>query len=178
MSKTPSDNLFRLVKSLTKPEKRYFKLYAMRHSAEENNYLRIFDVIDLQKKYDEAVVLKKFQKDAFAKKFPIAKSRLYETILRSLDAYHANSSIDAQLKKQLHCAEILYKKSLYSQCTKLLASARRMAVKHEKFPSLVEIFHWEKKLIEKDNYYREDEDSINNMQPLPSASVISMNTGI
>ena len=56
-------------------------------------------------------------------------------ILRALDAYHSNSSIDAQLKRTLHCAEILYKKSLYGQSKKLLDGAKKLAYKYDKHTS-------------------------------------------
>ena len=157
MSKKPTDNLFRLIKSMNKPEKRYFKIYASRHSSEENNYLKLFDAIEKQNEYNEESILKKFQKETFVKKFPIAKARLFDTVLRSPDAFHANSSIDAQLKRQLHFAEILYKKSLYDQCARMLESAKRLATKYEKYSTLSEIFHWQKKLIEKDNYSGHEE---------------------
>ncbi|MCX6291663.1 MAG: hypothetical protein NT126_07850 [Bacteroidetes bacterium] len=152
MSKKPSDNLHRLIRSMNKPEKRYFKIYASRHSSGTNNYLKIFEALDGQVTYDEEVLLKKFSKESFINKFSIAKARLFDTILRSLDAFHANSSIDAQLKRQLHFAEILYKKSLYDQCARMLSMARKLANKHEKYSSLSEIYHWEKKLIENYNY--------------------------
>ena len=160
MSKTPSDSLFRLIHSMSKSEKRHFKLYAGRHSVEENNYLKLFDAIDRQKSYDEGSILKKFSKETFTNRFPITKKRLYETVLRSLDAFHSQSSIDAQLKRELHFAEILYKKSLYNQCAKMLIAAKHTALKNEKHSSLAEIHHWQKKLIEKDNYLGQDEASI------------------
>ncbi|MCX6274071.1 MAG: hypothetical protein NTV09_02530 [Bacteroidetes bacterium] len=163
MSKTPSDSLFRLICSMSKSEKRHFKLYAGRHSVEENNYLKLFDAIEKQKSYDEGSILKKFSKETFINRFPITKKRLYETVLRSLDAFHSQSSIDAQLKRELHFAEILYKKSLYGQCAKILTSARHTAMKHEKHSSLAEIHHWQKKLIEKDNYLGQNEESISAM---------------
>jgi hypothetical protein len=163
MSKKPSDSLHRLIRSMNKAEKRYFKIYASRHSSEKNNYLKLFEAIETQDRYSEETILKNFSKESFIKKLPIAKARLFDTILRSLDAFHANSSIDAQLKRQLHFAEILYKKSLYDQCSRMLDAARRLATKHEKHSSLLEIFHWEKKLIEKDNYSGHEEEDLQNL---------------
>ncbi len=163
MSKTPSDSLFRLIRKMSKSEKRNFKLFASRHSVEENNYLKLFDAVERQRSYDETALLKKFSKEPFTNRFPITKKRLYEIVLRSLDAFHSHSSTDAQLKRELHFAEILYKKSLYNQCAKILHSAKHTALKHEKHSSLAEIHHWEKKLIEKDNYLGHNEDSINRM---------------
>ena len=114
MSNKASDQLFQLIKSLNKSEKRYFNLYASRHTlGEKNNYVILFDAIDKQNEYDEASILKQFKKEAFINKFSITKARLYDVILDSLTAFHSASSIDAQLKRDLHCAEILYKKTLY-----------------------------------------------------------------
>ncbi len=161
MSNKASENLHRLIKSLSKPEKRYFKIYSSRHTlGEKNNYQILFDAIDKQKEYDEEALKAFFAKEAFVKKFSIAKSRLYDAILRSLDAYHANSSIDAQLKRLIHCAEILYKKTLYNQSYKLLRSAKKLAYKHEKHTALLEILTWEKRLVEKDNYGTMGEEEI------------------
>lgn len=153
MSNKVSDHLFKLIKSLSKPEKRYFKIYSSRHTlGDKNNYQILFDAIDKQSAYDEDALKKRFAGEAFVNKFSIAKSRLYDAILRSLDAYHANSSTDAQLKRLLHNVEILYKKTLYTQSAKLLRSAKKMAIKYEKHTTLLEIQTWEKLLIEKDAY--------------------------
>lgn len=161
MSNRSSDQLFRLIKALTKQEKRHFKIFAARHTlGEQNNYVLLFDEFDKMDEYDEAALLKKFRKEAFVNNFSITKSRLYDTVLRSLDVYHHNSSVDAQLRKDLHCAEILYKKTLYEQCAKLLNSAKKLALKFEKHAILVEINKMEKDLVEKDNYSELDEEDI------------------
>ena len=161
MSVKVSENLHQLIRSLSKPEKRYFKLYSSRHIiGEQNNYVKLFDVIDKQKEYNEAALLQLFKKEVFIKQFSIAKSRLYDSILRSLDAYNSESSIDSQLKNMLHYAEILFKKTLYEQCVRILASAKKLATKYEKHIALLDIYRWEKELIEKDNYSGKSEQDI------------------
>src|SRR3989344_5905614 len=153
MSNTASDYLFKLIKSLNKSEKRYFSLYASRHTlGEKNNYAILFEAIDKQNEYDEDALLKQFKKEAFINKFSITKARLYYVVLNSLTAFHSASSIDAQLKRDLHCAEILYKKTLYEQCAKMLSSTKKVATRFERHSSLLEISLWEKKLIETENY--------------------------
>ncbi len=153
MSNKASDSLHRLIKAMTKPEKRYFKVFSSRHViGDQNNYQRLFDAIDRQQVYNEEQLLQKFAGEPFTRRFSIAKSRLYQSILRSLDAYHANSSIEAQIKRQIHAAEILYKKTLYAQAKKQLYSTRKLAEKHEKITSLIEISRWEKRIMEKDQY--------------------------
>ncbi len=153
MSNVVSDNLHKLVKSLTKAEKRYFKVFSSRHIiGDNNNYELLFDAIDKQEVYDEEKLLRKFKDKSFTQRFSISKNRLYAAILKSLDSFHGESSIQAQLHKQLHAIEILYHKSLYDQCLKLLNSARKIAENHECFLLLMEIQRWEKRVLEKDHY--------------------------
>ncbi len=162
MSNKASDHLHKLIKSMSKPEKRYFKVFSSRHIiGEENNYQALFDAIDKQEDYDEEKLLKKFKDRVFVQRFSIAKNRLYNALLKSLDSFHANSSVEAQLHRQVHSAEILYNKSLYDQSLKVLLSAKKVAEKHELYSVLAEIFKWEKRIIEKSNY-----DVINNEQEL------------
>ena len=161
MSNKASESLHRLIKSLSKSEKRYFNLYSSRHTlGDKNNNLILFEAIDKQIVYDEDALLKQFKKESFVKLFSITKTRLYDLILDSLIAYHAKSSVDAQLKRDLHCAEILYKKTLYDQCSKLLSSTKKMAQKYERHSSLLEINLWEKRLMEQNNYEGKSDDSI------------------
>ena len=146
MSKTISDVLHRFIKSLSPTEKRYFKLFAARHTiGNKNEYLKMFEAIDKMEAYDETALRKTFRRLKAKNSFSIAKNRLYETILRSLDAFHSESSVDVQLRSQLHYAEILYKKSLYDECHKMLLKSKKLAVRYEKHSILLDIYKWEKK---------------------------------
>ncbi len=153
MANKSSDQLHRLIHSMTKPEKRYFKIHTSKNMAgESGNYQLLFDVIAKQEEYDEEKILQKFRKEAFVQRFPITKNRLYNVVLKSLDAFHSNSSADARLKRQIHYAEILYKKSLYDQALKILQGARKMAEDLEQWSTLLEISKWEKRMMERQNY--------------------------
>ncbi len=153
MSKPASDHLFRLIKSLTTAEKRYFKIFASRHSiGGKNEYVNLFDAIDKQDQYNEAKLHGHFKSHTFRHSPAIAKNRLYETILKSLHAYHGDSSVDVELQRLLHSVEILFKKSLYDECRKMVLKAKKIATRYEKHFILFEIFRWEKKLLEKDAY--------------------------
>ncbi|NQX91119.1 MAG: hypothetical protein HRT74_03105 [Flavobacteriales bacterium] len=153
MSNKASDSIFKLIKSMTKPEKRYFKVYSSKNaSGQTNNYLKIFDAIDRQKEYNEEKLLDKFKDEPFINMVSITKNRLYQSILKSLDAYHSTSSVEAQIKRMLHCAEILFNKSLYNECRRMINSAKRLAEKHEKNTSMIEVRRWEKLLLEKGHY--------------------------
>ena len=62
----PSNELFNLIQSLSKSEKRFFKLSSSLQDGDKN-YLKLFDYIEKQKKYDEAELKNHFQKEKFIK---------------------------------------------------------------------------------------------------------------
>lgn len=153
MSRRSSDNLHQLIRSLTTNEKRYFKMYMQKNIRHDNRIFDIiFDAIDKQDEYDESELLKKFEGKPFVKQFALTKTRLYEQVLRSLHTLYDDSSIDAELKQDLHFVEILFRKTLYKQAEKLLYHTRKKALKHERISSLIEISMWQKKLAEKAGY--------------------------
>lgn len=143
----PSNELFDLIKSLSKSEKRFFKLSSSLQSGSKN-YLKIFDAVDKQKTYDEESIKNQFRKETFIKHFPSEKNHLYKLILKSLRSYHADNSISSILKQELKNVEILYKKALFRECNKFLSRAKKLAREHEKFYYLFECITWEKTLLE------------------------------
>lgn len=143
----PSAELHDLIKSLTKSEKRFFKLHSALQSGDKN-YLRIFDAIDRQKVYDEDAIKKQFEKETFIKHLPSEKNHLYKLILKALRAFHAESSVSGVLKQEIKNIEILYQKGLYTECNKLLHRAKRVARDNERFYYWFELLSWEKMLLE------------------------------
>jgi len=143
----PSTELFKLVKSLTKSEKRFFKLSSSLQSGEKN-YLKIFDYIEKQASYDESALKKEFEGETFIKHLPSEKNHLYKLILKSLRSYYSEQSISSTLTQEIKNVEILYNKALYKECEKFVGRAKEVAKKHEKFYYLFELISWEKKLLE------------------------------
>ena len=137
----PAD-LFDLIKSMTRSEKRYFKLSASPQKGEKN-YLRLFDAIDRQKSYDEEAIKRTFQGEAFVKQLHVAKNYLFKLILRSLRAYRAESSVDAQIECLLQDARILHDKGLGRLCAASLKRARGLAEEYERDIALLEIIRME-----------------------------------
>ncbi len=132
MSTKVKEALFDLIHSMSKSEKRYFKLMSSRHTiGEENNYVRLFDFLDKQNTYSEEEIQMHFKGEAFLNRFSITKKRLYDHVLTALDSFHLSNSIEAQLYKILHSSDILYEKSLYDQSRRLLISAKKLAQKNE-----------------------------------------------
>ena len=143
----PSLELFRLIKSLSKSEKRFFKLSSSLQSGEKN-YLKIFDAIDAQEEYDEGKIKEQFKDELFIHHFPSEKNHLYKLILKSLRSFYSDNSIRSLLIQDLKNIEILYNKALYKECEKLLARAKNIAFIHEEFYYINELIDWQKKIWE------------------------------
>lgn len=143
----PSTELFSLIKSLTKSEKRFFKLNSALQSGDKN-YLKIFDFIERQKKYDEEELKDEFKNETFILHLPSEKNHLYKLILKSLRSYYSEQSVSSILKQEIKNVEILYNKALYRECNKFVKRAKALAAEYEKFYYHYELINWEKKLLE------------------------------
>lgn len=143
----PSTELFDLIKSLTKSEKRFFKLSSSLQSGEKN-YLKVFDFIEKQNEYDEAQLKSKFSDEVFIKHLPSEKNHLYKLIMKSLRLYSSGQSISSVLFEDLKNIEILYNKALYKECDKFVVRAKATAAKYEEFYHWFDLISWEKKLID------------------------------
>lgn len=145
----PSTELFDLIKSLNKSEKRFFKLTSSLQSGEKN-YLKIFYYIEKQDEYDEEQLKEFYKEEKFIKHLPSEKNHLYKLILKSLRGFHSDNSVSAVLKEEIKNVELLYKKSLFKECRKFLLRAKKLAEENEKFYYWFELISWEKLLVDED----------------------------
>src|SRR3954467_9018334 len=146
MSNRFTDALFQLVHSLEKSEKRHFKLYIKRSSANEDlKIIRLFDALDKLPDYDEKQLLKKMptvQKPQLAN----LKAHLYKQLLASLRLLKTTENIDLQLSEHLDYARLLYNKGLKLQSLKILERAKEIAKSNQKFNFLAQVISLEKKI--------------------------------
>ncbi len=154
-----TDDLFQLIKSLDQSEKRYFKIFSTMHikDSEENKYIMLFDAIDKQTEYDEAEIRKKFKNEKFLNQLHVAKNYLYNNILKSLRLFHSERSKLNELMDILRDVQILYEKSLYKQCRKLLDKAKKIAYTYEKHSHILAVLDWEKTLARTSAYANTEE---------------------
>ncbi len=140
-----SNQLFQLIKSLSKPEKRYFHLFASAHQ-ESSSYLILFDYINKLENYDEKKVKEHFKNESFSNQFAVTKHALYQVILKSMTLYHSEHSISIILREMLSSANFLFEKTHLDECNTQLKKAKKIAYKFEKFEILLDILKLEKKL--------------------------------
>lgn len=143
-----NDQIFHLIQSLSRSEKRFFKIYSSRHViGAENNYVALFDAIAGLSVYDEDRLLRQFSGKKMVNRFPVAKAYLYELILKAMAAYHSGKSIENQLLDLLRNVAFLFDKKLFDQAGKQLKKAKKIAIDYEKSAILPEILHWEKEIL-------------------------------
>lgn len=144
MPNSSNDPLYLLVKSLSKSEKRNFKLFVNRlQSNEDSKFLVLFDILDKLHDYHEEKI---FQKAPDISKTQLSnlKAHLYKQILQSLRMNASNQDLDIYLREQIDYAKLLYNKGLYTQSLKILDKAGSSAIEFEKNAILLEIIDFEK----------------------------------
>jgi len=141
MATTKKGNLYYLIQSLTKSEKRYFKIFCFSEKANKN-YLQLFEAYEKMDVLAESVIKKKF---AHVQQLHVTKNYLSNLILASLRSYHAKISKDAELKDTLRNIEILFKKELLDQCFYEIQKAEKLARDYELMTGLIEVLNWKKR---------------------------------
>lgn len=144
MNNNKSNHLFFLIQTLSKSEKRTFKINMLKDIKEDKNYkfLELFNVMVKIKYYNENIILKK----TTIKKQQLSniKSYLYKKILSSLKIQHIKKNFDIQIREYIDFSKILYNKGLYIQSLKLLKKGKIIAKYYEYNTILLEIIEFEK----------------------------------
>ncbi|PIR14902.1 MAG: hypothetical protein COV50_00080, partial [Flavobacteriales bacterium CG11_big_fil_rev_8_21_14_0_20_35_7] len=137
------DPLFTLVKSLSKSEKRQFKLYVGRLGGNADaNFISLFNLLDKVNDFNDDLILSKTN----IKKQQISntKAHLYKQILVSLRFNPVHQNARALIREQFDFAAILYSKGLYKQSLKMLEKAKEFALLNGENNLAYEIVEFEK----------------------------------
>lgn len=146
MPNRSNDELYQLIQTLEKAEKRNFKLFVTRNSSDGDlKIIQLFDLMDKMEEYDEVLLLKKGQ--ALKKQqLPNLKAHLFRQILASLRILKDEHNIEGQLHQNLEYAKILYDKGLYQQSLKLLERIKETCKYYFQNTFLLQTLIFEKKI--------------------------------
>ncbi len=138
------DHLFQLLSSLDQGEKRFVSLNITVQKGEDSkDYLYLYEYLLKQNSYDEDDVKEQVTKKISKHRFAAVKNYLYTKLLNLLRDYHAEDSIDMQIRNHIQLVEVLFRKGLIKQSEKQLHSAKKLAIKHHKIRQFIQIFDWE-----------------------------------
>lgn len=168
-----SDDLFELIKSLNKNEKRYIRLHSSTLEGSKM-YLRLFDTLDKVKSFDEKLFRKQNSQEKFIKHYSFNKHYLYGLIIKCLAAYNSEKSVDAKIHSMIMQCKILFDKTLYNQYFRSIEKAKKYALKHERFGYFLHILDMEKIIIRKEEIqglkseelYNEANSALNNLDDI------------
>lgn len=125
-----SDEIFRLIKSMTKKERNFFRKKMLPYYSDDGNYLKLFDEISAQADegdtYDESKVKEGEYAGKFIKNLSVHKNYMYGMLLESLRLCNANKPA-AELRNMITEAQILFDKLLFDQSLKLIRKAMKLA---------------------------------------------------
>ncbi|GHT31834.1 hypothetical protein AGMMS49574_14270 [Bacteroidia bacterium] len=122
MNKT--DSLLILVKSLTKAEKRYFRLWSNLQSGDKV-YLSLFDLLDTHSSPDE--IFERFEKEQGGKSFEMTAKHLYTVLMDCLLRLRKKQDVQTDICNKISKASILFERELFEDAIDELNKAKRLA---------------------------------------------------
>lgn len=148
MAKTPSDKLHRLIRALSPQEKRYFRMYIRGKPGQETKYIRLFEAMAATDDFDEEKFKTKIYENQplESQKYSELKAYLYELLLKSLQSYDEQQSVEFRLNHLLQSVAVLFKRGHYDDCRELLHKSGKIARQYEAFAHQLEVLRWEKQL--------------------------------
>lgn len=148
MAKTPSDKLHRLIRSLVPQEKRHFRLFIRGKPGQNTKYIQLFEAMAAEDDFNEEKFKAKiYQNQALeSQKYSELKAYLYDLLLKSLQSYDEQQSVEYRLNHLLQSVAALFKRGHYDDCRELLQKAGKIARQYEAFAHQLEVLRWEKHL--------------------------------
>ena len=126
------EETYELIKSLSKTEKRYFKLYTQFQQGDKS-YLKLFDIVDKQMIYNEKIINKKFLTKNKVTNFPAVKKYLFNQLIASVKSYGAYKDLDSDHTDLIETYKVLHYKGLHVQSDRLLKKIKRLTLEDDAF---------------------------------------------
>lgn len=121
-------SLLVLIHSMTKAEKRYFKLYSNLQEGDKV-YLTLFALMEECSSVEE--ITRRFGVGAGESSFDIAVKHLYKVVVDCLLHLRSRYDIQARISNRMAEAEILFRCGLLQAATEELSRAKKLAGQYE-----------------------------------------------
>ncbi|WP_375580499.1 hypothetical protein ABWH96_05550 [Marivirga tractuosa] len=145
MSKQSSDHLFDLIKSLTKSEKRYFRLLSQQQNESKSKYMQLFDFLEQKENYSTTDL----EEITFIKTSQISnmKAHLMQKILQALRQFESAKNSEIHIREMIDYVQLLYNRGLFRQAFDILKKAYKKVAKTGNLELKLELLKWEKNLL-------------------------------
>ena len=142
------DNLYELIHSLTKSEKRHFKINVTgTGKSGQQKYIQLFDLLAGMESFDPEKIQKAMEWKDFSANYSMGKRYLYEKLLDGLSTYKKDPSAKGQIPVELQRIRVLVHKRLFGQARRKIARAKRLAYAVEEYKGLLGILEEERHLL-------------------------------
>ena len=131
-----AEALILLVNSMTKSEKKFFRMSSKRRS-KTPDYMALFDLIDNKKVIDSSKLRELFLSERKASSFDATAKYLYRIIIDKLLILREKQDSYYSLFSNIMKARILFEKSLYEEAFDLLESTIKDARNYENYYALM-----------------------------------------
>jgi len=130
------------------------------HQKGKKNYLKLFDIIDSMKNYNESFIKNVFKKEKFTRQLTFTKNYLHNLIFKSLYIYYTKHSIESRLNDLIFRCNYYYKKALYKEFYSSIQLGKKLSLEYERFGYFIQFSSFEKILITEKHFPHIDERSI------------------
>lgn len=156
------EELYDLIKALSKSEKRFFKLTVS--SEEHSNVIsKLFDELEKANEFDENKLLKSSKQKHKTLNSKDIIQLTYDVILKSQRTFYAESISGYKIKDEISNLRNLFDKAQYKQCRKMLNKLKEEAYAEEGFNFILEIISIEKQLLDIENKFGNTSKSLDDL---------------
>jgi len=144
MPKKSNNKVYQLISTLSKAEKRHFKLFTQRkQGASDLFFLQVFDAYEQHGKIPDEQLLELIPRLKTAQLSNI-RNHLYKQILTSLRLQNQKNNPDIAIRQEIDFATVLYNKGLYRQALEILNKAKKTAKSQNRNVLALDILFFEK----------------------------------
>jgi hypothetical protein len=151
MNLISNKDLYDLVKSLSKSEKRFLKLHAAANKLPVE-IISFFDDIESDVDY----TAERYKKKGYSE-------TLYDFILKTLRLFYAGNNASFLIRDEITNILNLFDKAQYKQCRKILNKQKQDAYAYERFHFVLELIGLEKMLITVENQFNIRNNTLENL---------------
>lgn len=126
-----TDLLHSFIQSMSKSEKRYFRLFNSLQQGEKG-YLRLFNLLERYEVFGENTQQELIQHFPGTSIEP-ARKYLYQVLMKSLRQFESERSVEVKLSNLLHDSRILFSKGFPEQALVVINKAKALAINKERF---------------------------------------------
>ncbi len=137
--KKPTDNLHRLIHTMTQAEKRYFKMH---FAFSRSVLIELYDLINKMSIYNEEKVKAQLPEKA-AKNLKVYKVQLFDLLMRSLVLYHQKRKVHSKIRVGMEEVDVLMGKQLYEMAADRLDRIKQLCLHYEEYNALLDVTYKE-----------------------------------